>query len=133
MAENGNAVEPPALLQALQALEAELHHPGVRCTRERLETLLHPDFHEVGRSGRPYDRETVVAFLLSPHDGGDRVEAFDYRVFPLGDDTALLTYRSHHVGADGAITLAARRSSVWRRTAIGWQLFHHQGTPADGA
>ena len=40
------------LLTHLQTLEVELHHPGVRTSRARLEALLHPDFHEVGRSGR---------------------------------------------------------------------------------
>lgn len=122
-----------ALLHELRSLEAELHHPGSACTRERLDALLHADFHEVGRSGRPYDRDTVIAFLL-PHRATDyRVEAFDYRVFPLGAEEALLTYRSQHVSADGSVMHAARRSSVWRRTARGWQLFYHQGTPADPA
>lgn len=122
-------MEPMDLLHTLRALEAELHHPGARCTRERLEALLHADFHEIGRSGRAYDRQTVIDFLLPQTAATQRVEAFDYRVFPLAEDAALLTYRSHHVGADGKIGHAARRSSVWRRTACGWQLFYHQGTP----
>ena len=53
------------LLQELQTLEVELHHPGVRCSRERLEELLHLEFHEVGRSGRAYSREIVVNFLAA--------------------------------------------------------------------
>ena len=53
------------LLQEIQALEVELHHPGVRCSRQRLEELLHPDFHEVGRSGRSYNRETIINFLAA--------------------------------------------------------------------
>jgi hypothetical protein len=52
-----------SLLATIQALEVELHHPGVRCDVQRLEQVLHKDFHEVGRSGRQYDRETVVRFL----------------------------------------------------------------------
>jgi hypothetical protein len=51
------------LLAELQALEVELHHPGVACDFARLEELLHTDFHEVGRSGRRYDRATVLHFL----------------------------------------------------------------------
>ena len=53
------------LLGTLQTLEVELHHPGVRCSRDRLELLLHPDFHEVGRSGQAYNRDTVIHFLVS--------------------------------------------------------------------
>jgi len=41
------------LLELLRGLEVELHHPGTRCSRARLDELLHPDFDEVGRSGRP--------------------------------------------------------------------------------
>lgn len=122
-----------ALLDELSSLEAELHHPGAACTRERLETLLHPAFHEVGRSGRAYDRDSVIAFLL-PHRASDhRVDAFDYRVHALGADAALLTYRSRHVDREGRVTHAAHRSSVWRRTARGWRLFYHQGTPSEEA
>ena len=36
-----------------------------RCGHARLDELLHPDFDEVGRSGRTYDRTTVLAFLAS--------------------------------------------------------------------
>ena len=57
------------LQRDLQALEAELHHPGVRCSRERLEQSLHPDFHEVGRSGRQYSRETGAGSQLYYHQG----------------------------------------------------------------
>ena len=49
-----------SLLFQLQALEVELHHPGVRCDRDWLEALLHPEFHEVGRSGCTYSRETEL-------------------------------------------------------------------------
>lgn len=125
-----------ALLNTLQALEAELHHPGVRCSRQRLEALLHPDFHEVGRSGRAYDRPTIVAYLLSEASGvtSAAIVAGDYALQRLAEGTALLTYRSAHRGPDGRLSLAARRSSIWQHSAAGWQLIYHQGTPeAEGA
>jgi hypothetical protein len=53
-----------SLLETLRLLEVELHHPGVRCNRERLEQLLTENFFEVGRSGRQYSRSTVIEFLL---------------------------------------------------------------------
>lgn len=117
-----------ALLEELAALEAELHHPGVRCSRERLEALLHPDFHEVGRSGTPYTRETVIRHLLQA-DPPD-VLAEGYRLQPLAPGVALLTYRSAHRQPGGPPALPALRSSVWVRTGGGWQLLYHQGTPA---
>jgi hypothetical protein len=85
-----------SLLSELQALEVELHHPGVRCSRSRLEQLLHPDFHEVGRSGRPYDRETVIEYLASV-EAHPLVASDAFALVELGPEVALLTYRSAHV------------------------------------
>jgi hypothetical protein len=45
------------LLEGLQFLEQELHRPETRRDAERMQTLLHPDFEEFGRSGRRYTRE----------------------------------------------------------------------------
>jgi hypothetical protein len=100
----------------------------VRCSRQRLEELLHPDFHEVGRSGTPYTRETCIRLLVQQQTPPP-VRAGNYRVQPLAEGLALLTYRSAHVGPDGSQTLAALRSSIWCRTGAGWQLIYHQGTP----
>lgn len=117
------------LLAELMALEAELHHPGVPCTRERLERLLHADFHEVGRSGARYTRQVVIDFLAARRQP-PRVIADGHRVESLASDIALLHFRSREVAADGASFNAALRMSVWRRTGYGWQLSYHQGTPA---
>ncbi len=120
---------PSELLQDLQKLEAELHHPGVRCSREQLERLLHPGFHEVGRSGRQYNRETVIQYLAAA-EVQPNVESQDYAVTELAQGCSLLTYRSVHRQPDGALTEPALRSSLWLLTPMGWQLFYHQGTPA---
>jgi hypothetical protein len=122
-------VDSEALLQELQALEAELHHPGSCCSRERLEQLLHPQFHEVGRSGQAYSRDTVIGYLATV-TVQPAVEADQYAVTALSEDCALLTYRSAKCLADGTRSEHALRSSVWLRTAHGWQLYYHQGTPA---
>lgn len=117
------------LLTELTALERELHHPGVPCTRERLERLLHPDFHEVGRSGVRYTRQVVIDFLATRTQVPDGV-ACDHRIEVMGPDVALLHFRSHELGSDGTPFRAALRASLWRRTAMGWQLAYHQGTPS---
>lgn len=116
------------LLAELTALETELHHPGAPCTRDRLERFLHPDFHEVGRSGTRYTRQTVIDFLVD-RASPPNVVAYDHRVEPLADDVTLLHFASHEVAADGTHRHAALRMSVWRRTHVGWQLHYHQGTP----
>ncbi len=119
------------LLVELQALEIELHHPGVRCSSQRLEQLLHPQFHEVGRSGRRYDRDTIVKFL-GAQKTQPQVEPRNFAAHLLAEGCALLTYESAHRAADGTLQHHALRSSVWLRAPgpASWQLFYHQGTPA---
>lgn len=117
------------LLSTLSALEAELHHSGTRCSAERLSELLHPAFHEVGRSGRAYDRDTCIRFLVSEAVPLSVVST-TYAVDRLTPEVALLTYRSAHRGPDGSLHTHTLRSSVWQLTAVGWQLRYHQGTPA---
>jgi hypothetical protein len=48
------------LLEELRTLETELHKDETRRNRKRMETLLHPDFVEFGRSGRRYTRADVL-------------------------------------------------------------------------
>jgi hypothetical protein len=117
------------LLQELQALEVELHHPGVRCSRERLNQLLHPQFHEVGRSGRAYTRETIVSFLAK-QETQPAVVSEAFAVAELGPGVALLTFRSAHLENDNILVNHTLRSSVWVKTDAGWQLRYHQGTAA---
>lgn len=121
-----------ALTALLAGLEAELHHPGRACARARLEQLLHPDFHEVGRSGARYDRATVIDFLASDPARAP-IRAGGYRVQRLGAGRALLHYHSVQTGDDGMRINAALRSSLWTCSPRGrWQLFYHQGTPVSG-
>ena len=47
----------------------------------------------------------------------------DLRGTRLAEDVVQLTYATHRAGA------VSRRSSLWRRTEVGWQLWFHQGTP----
>jgi hypothetical protein len=118
-----------SLLLELQALEVELHHPGVRCSRERLEQLLHPEFHEVGRSGRIYDRETIVGYLAA-QASPPAVASDAFALLVIDARAALLTYRSAHVEQGNRLVNHTLRSSLWLETRVGWQLRYHQGTPA---
>jgi hypothetical protein len=122
------------LLNELQGLEVELHHPGVRLDAARLELLLHADFHEVGRSGRAYDRPTILRFLAEQGlsvEGPPSVVADGFAVRALGPTAALLTYRAAHREPDGSLARHTLRSSIWVREAHTWQMLYHQGTAAE--
>ena len=118
-----------SLLERLQALEVELHHPGVRCSRERLEQLLASNFHEAGRSGREYSRNTVIDFLLR-EGPPPKVRSENFQVAELAQGVALLTYRSAQVESDGRLANHTLRSSIWVNLDGRWQVRYHQGTPA---
>ncbi|WP_197272104.1 DUF4440 domain-containing protein [Neisseria sp. 83E34] len=116
------------LLAHLIALESELHHNGILCSAERLQVLLHPRFHEIGRSGNPYTRETVINYLTSCTEASP-THSFYHRIHSLGPQQALLTYLS--VSTDSQNTrFYTWRSSIWILDNKQWQLFYHQGTPA---
>jgi len=123
-------MEAVPLLETLQSLEVALHRPEVRSNRNELDRLLHPEFREFGRSGHIYERADVLA------EFADRPQAYevwaqDFRVFPLSDVLALLTYKSAHVTREGELEHYTNRSSLWQLTQTGWRLFFHQGTPSE--
>lgn len=118
----------PDLLRTLRSLEAALHQPAIRGDAVRLRELLHPRFREFGRSGREYSRDDVLAEPLDQ----PQILSQDYRLDQLSERLALLTYRSAHVTANGALERHSLRSSLWELTEGGeWQLRFHQGTPTE--
>lgn len=122
--------DPTSLCATLQALEAELHHAGRPCPVARAEALLHPDFHEVGRSGRPYDRATVLAYLAGAAAVPPTV-SWGHQAVLLAPGVAWLTFRSAQRQDDGRWGLDTLRCSLWLQDdAGGWRLRYHQGTPA---
>lgn len=96
--------------------ERHLLDPAVRADRSALEDLLHADFVEIGRSGRVWDRGTMIEALLADPDVSGEPE--DMTVDELAYGNALVTYTLNGV----------RRSSIWIRDAGKWQLRFHQGT-----
>jgi uncharacterized protein YndB with AHSA1/START domain len=119
------------LLEQLRGLETELHRIETRRHRDRMDTLLHPDFVEVGRSGRRFSREEVLEDFSA--DGVlEPVHAQDFELGQLGQGIALLTYRSAHVSLSGVLFRHTLRTSLWMKTPGGWRMRFHQGTPVEG-
>lgn len=111
----------------LELLERELHSAGTRQSAGRLKELLHPEFREIGRSGREYSRDTILERLIDtepPH-----VHAEQFRRVDLESGVALITYKSAHIDATGELRRHSFRSSIWIRGEEGWQMVFHQGTP----
>ncbi|WP_104107826.1 ribonuclease HI family protein [Nocardioides sp. 616] len=114
--------EPDHVLTPVEevvALERSLLTDEVRSDPAAVAALLHPQWQEVGQSGRIWSREEVLAEIGPlPETSLDVVS-----VEEVAPDLLLLVWRSS--SARGS----AIRSSWWLRTSSGWvQRFHH-GTP----
>ncbi|MFJ6538077.1 RNase H family protein [Paenarthrobacter sp. NPDC091711] len=102
------------------ALERELLRPDVRADIGRIGVLLHPDFAEIGSSGRFWTRDAMMMAL--EEDPGEPTELELLSADRLSENTILLNYRSF------AHTGSALRSSVWLLDRGQWRLRFHQGT-----
>jgi hypothetical protein len=116
------------LFEELRKLETELHTSKARRNKQRMETLLHPDFVEFGRSGRRYTRAEILN-EFGPTSVLPAVRSKNFELKVLAEGIALLTYASAHEDADGKQSRHTLRSSVWVCTETGWQMRFHQGTP----
>ncbi|MBC2932755.1 DUF4440 domain-containing protein [Nocardioides sp. zg-1228] len=102
------------------AMERALLGDEVRSDRAAVAALLHPDWQEIGSSGRLWDRAEMLAEigpLASP------VSLDVLTVSRVAPDAILLVWRAS--GDDGR----RLRSSLWLRTGGTWQQRFHQGTP----
>ncbi|MFE7270259.1 DUF4440 domain-containing protein [Streptomyces sp. NPDC057623] len=113
----------PAVQAALDG-ELRLLEPDVRSSPELLGELLHPGFREFGASGRYWDRTSIIESLVAGEDPGPRpVVVSRMEAVQLAPDVVHLTFDTENNGR------RAHRSSLWRRTDNGWQMYFHQGTP----
>jgi len=108
----------------LIALERELLEPSSRSNPHRVAALLHADFAEIGRSGRRWTRDEVVAAL--PTQRSRAISMLDARVEHVAPGVALVHYVSHDASTDRS----TMRSSLWVQQDDAWRLRFHQGTDA---
>jgi len=109
-------------VQTIVGLERSLLTEAVRTDRDRLAALLHPDFVEVGASGRLWTRSRLLA-SPSPAIGHHEFEQLgaDW----LAPDLVLLRYRLR------TPERTELRTSLWQRHQGTWMVRFHQGTPVN--
>jgi hypothetical protein len=118
----------PALLDILEELKSRepiFHRPEFGTTRTDFERMMHPDFWEIGASGRRYSREYALAELEKrhqhPHEDVWGTSEFHCR--ELAPNIYLLTYTL----IQNRIR-KTRRVTIWQKTEVGWKIMFHQGT-----
>jgi len=108
----------------LQAFEESMWRTETRFDRKYMDAVLHPEFVEIGRSGRMFSRADVLEMPWV--EIGFQIPLGDLIFSDVANGAVLLTYttvpeRSEHG--------AARRASVWVNEGDRWLLRYHQGTP----
>ena len=117
-------------LEEIIALETALHKKDCRRDVSRLKQLMGEEFKEFGRSGRAYNKASLLAQFLSEPDFDGEIVSWGFEGTTLAPDVAMLNYRSAFRDADGVDSNFAWRSSIWKRGDAGaWQMQFHQGTP----
>ena len=114
-----DTVPEPTDEEQVVALERTLLSDDVRRDPAAVSALLHPDWSEIGASGRLWTREELLA-EVGP------VEAVTLDVVTIerpARDTILLVWRA---ATDAGSSL---RSSLWVRSGDRWLQRFHQGTP----
>ena len=102
------------------ALERSLLTDEVRADPAAVAALLHPDWSEIGRSGRLWTRHELLAEIGPlPHATSLDVVSIER----VGAEQVLLVWRS---SSESGSTL---RSSWWVRRGDSWVQRFHQGTP----
>jgi ribonuclease HI len=119
MSEDAGAEPSPESI--VESLERELSGPDVRGDIGRTGVLLHPDFMEIGSSGRVWTRDAMMMAL--EEDPGRHTELEILGADRIGTSAVLLTYRSY--SRSGTVL----RSSLWVLDGSKWRLRFHQGTP----
>jgi hypothetical protein len=110
----------------LRAREEALLDPAVRRDRARVEALLAEDFLEFGSSGRTWSREEILELLANETCQPPAIE--DFRCDWIGEDVALVTYKTVRVGPESGLRTVVLRSSIWIKGSGEWRVRFHQGT-----
>ncbi len=115
----------PEEISLLRGLEESLWRSETRFSPDYMEQILAAEFFEFGRSGRVYQRQDILDMPSQPVIDAMPLANFSARL--VCAEVALITYISEVV--HGGVRELANRSSLWRRSASGWQILFHQGTP----
>lgn len=104
----------------VEELERGLLNPSVRTDAAQVAALLHPQFEEIGSSGRLWDRETAIQTVESGTDLGARIDVLTAE--QVTDDAVLLVYRA------ASSVNETMHSALWVRDDGRWRRRFHQTT-----
>jgi aminoglycoside 3-N-acetyltransferase len=110
-------------VDAAVASERELLDPVCRVDPDRVAALLADEFVEIGKSGRVWNRDGVVA-ALAAEPGMDGTTIGPISGQQIAPGLVVVRYATHHDGGPGTV----HRTGWWRQTTDGWRCWFHQAT-----
>jgi len=115
-------------LDHLISFEIALHQQNIRTDIDRLTELLHPEFVEIGYSGRTFDlKSTFISMSELPSDFILWSQSYEYIKYAL--DVVQVIYLSANIDKHGNLYRHAKRASIWVNESGNWQMKFHQATP----
>jgi len=108
---------PTNIAERIAALELSLLQAPTRFDRNHLEQVLDDEMVEFGKSGKIYDKRSIVQALESEGSGpapADYLEMVDANAL-LSAETVLFTYRLRVRPRSGSKAVTSLRSSIWRK------------------
>jgi len=115
-------------MENLRALETSIHQHEVRSSINKLKEILHPDFVEIGYSGKTYDFKSMLENLPKlPLDF--IVWSQNYEYYEYAPNIVQVNYLSANLEKDDSLSRHAKRTSIWVKHLNSWQMRFHQGTP----
>jgi hypothetical protein len=108
----------------IKELELSLLNPEIRSSKGTLDKLLADDFVEFGTSGKKYTKADILERLPNTPE---RVEykMSDFTVNTPSENIAIATFKTERT-TDEKDKVISQRSSHWRKTDKGWQIFFHE-------
>ncbi|MBM7074006.1 DUF4440 domain-containing protein [Shewanella sp. 202IG2-18] len=110
-------------------LEESLFSDEVRASKIKLEQLIADEFIEVASSGIRFGKKEVLERL--PTEAAPEIQATDYEVRQLADDSVMLLYQSVLKKHDVTKPIYSHRCSIWTKANNQWQMVYHQGTKCE--
>ncbi|PHM28017.1 DUF4440 domain-containing protein [Xenorhabdus budapestensis] len=120
--------ENSTIFSLIKNLEMSLHREK-RNDNNWVNTILHDDFLEIGKSGYVYTKKIVEDALKEERNTISQIFSKNFNMQNLDKNIVLLTYQSYEMDKSGHPHNKVLRSSIWQLSASGtWQLRFHQGT-----
>lgn len=109
----------------LVRMEENMWREETRFDGAFMQIALANDCFEYGRSGRTYTRAQILAAPRAAIDAVIPLPNLTVRL--IDENTVQVTYDS--AATYNGVVEYAHRSSIWSRSAEGWEMRFHQGTP----